>query len=214
MMLYQNLKKTMIKKSFFRGVKLNRIADMKCPKCLYFDKCISEFFEKVEYPMCSWDQNCLNFLSREDNIKNKVIKGGIHFDDYGNVLFNNNFNLYEREIKRFYIISLNTKNQFKGWHGHKNESKYCFCVKGIVKIGMVKIDNFENPQKDLVPDWYILKENDCEILHIPGGYANGAMKIDKNDMAGKVLFFSNMTLEESQNDDYRYDRNNWINNRR
>jgi len=184
------------------------VVNMDCLKCFYFEKCVDTLYDKIPIGI-KFVQNCKNYLFEHDIIKNRIIKGGIYYDEFGNLLFNNDFRIDLNKIKRFYIVSLDNRYQFKGWHGHKKEEKYCLCLSGMVKTGMVKIDNFDNPSRDLVSEWYILKENDCEILHIPGGYANGLMKIDKNNNQSKVLFFSNMSISESANDDFRYGVDIW-----
>lgn len=185
------------------------IVNNNCLDCMYFKKCVDTLYDKIPDTL-KFVQNCKNYLFNGNEIKDKIIKGGIYHDDYGSILFNNNFHINLNNIKRFYVSLMVNKYHFKGWHGHKIEGKYCLCLTGIAKIGMVKIDNFQNPSKDLISEWYILKENDCEILYIPGGYANGLMSIV--NIESKVLFFSTMSISESMDDDYRYDKDMWIEN--
>ena len=138
----------------------------------------------------------------EDNMsKPEIFTGGLVKNEDGSIQFNNDFKIKLLDIQRYYTISLFNKN-FRGWHGHKQEHKYCLCLDGSVKIGAVEIDNWDNPSKNLIPLWYDLKEDDCKILHIPGGYANGVMNL--NDTDSRIMFFSNFTLSESENDDYRF----------
>ncbi|MEX2350283.1 MAG: hypothetical protein WD554_05335, partial [Flavobacteriaceae bacterium] len=54
---------------------------------------------------------------------------------------------------------------------------------------------------------YILKEEDGDVLFIPGGYVSGIKSITEN---AKLGVFSNFTLEESIKDDYRYDKERWF----
>lgn len=176
-----------------------------CLSCLFFEKCISDEVSRFS----QFVFNCKNYQSENVFFKEKIFKGGISKNETGELLFNNNLKINLYNIKRFYTVSLYNKNEFRGWHGHKNENKYCLCLSGVIKIGMVKINNFENPSKDLIPEWYILTENDCEILHIPGGYANGIMKIDRDESKSRILFFSDISIGETEKDDYRYDKDLW-----
>jgi dTDP-4-dehydrorhamnose 3,5-epimerase len=43
---------------------------------------------------------------------------------------------------------------------------------------------------------------------IPGGYANGFKALEDNS---RLLAFSNLSLEESRQDDYRFEKNMWKN---
>ena len=51
-----------------------------------------------------------------------------------------------------------------------------------------------------------LSENNPQILFVPKGYANGIMNLEPNS---KLLVFSDMTLLESGNDDYRFAYDYW-----
>jgi hypothetical protein len=45
-----------------------------------------------------------------------------------------------------------------------------------------------------------------DLLSIPEGYANGAMNLEENS---KIIYFSSSDLEDSLNDDYRFDSKYW-----
>ena len=62
------------------------------------------------------------------------------------------------------------------------------------------------PSDDLLVDEFVLSEVDSQILKIPVGYANGFKALEDNF---KMLVFSNNSLEESKQDDYRFDKNMW-----
>lgn len=138
----------------------------------------------------------------EDNIK--LFNGGLAVDDRGQVSFVNDFNF--ENVKRFYIVSNHKQGFIRAWHGHKNESKYLSVISGTALIGAVKIDNWEKPSKDLKPDRFVLTEKKPQVLYIPKGYANGFKTLTADT---RIIFYSTSNLEESLNDDFRFDSRYW-----
>jgi len=138
----------------------------------------------------------------------KIIKysGGISYDDRGHIVYNNDFIF--NNIKRFYIIENDKNNFIRAWHAHKKEIKYFFCIKGKFQISLIKIDNFKNPSKKLKSKSYILDSNISEILRVPKGYANGTMNLKQGS---QLMVFSNLTLKQSLNDDFRFPFDYWNN---
>ena len=133
-----------------------------------------------------------------------IIDGGLAVDDRGSLRFFNTFSF--EGIKRFYVVS-NHKSEFiRAWHGHKNEGKYIFVAVGSAVVAAVKLDDWEKPSKDLPIYRHVLSAEKPAILYIPPGYANGSMTLTDD---AKILFFSTSTLEESKNDDFRFDANYW-----
>jgi|TARA_B100001971_G_scaffold208230_1_gene229723 dTDP-4-dehydrorhamnose 3,5-epimerase len=139
-----------------------------------------------------------------ENEKTKLISGGLSVDDRGSVSYVNDFNF--KNVKRFYIVNNHKRDFIRAWHAHKNEAKYVMIVKGSALIGAVAMDNWEQPSKKLSVDRYVLSDESPSILYIPKGYANGFMTLTENC---KIIFFSTSTLEESINDDYRFDALYW-----
>lgn len=138
----------------------------------------------------------------QDNVV--FIEGGIAVDDRGQLLFCNDFDM--SPVKRFYAVS-NHKPQFiRAWHAHKNEAKFVFVPRGSALVCTVKIDNWENPSKDLQINRYVLSAKKPGVLFVPKGYANGFMTLEDRT---QVMFFSDRTLTESKGDDYRYDSRYW-----
>lgn len=133
-----------------------------------------------------------------------IINGGLSVDDRGQVSFVNDFNF--ENVKRFYQVSNHKQGFVRAWHGHKNEAKYVYVSKGDALIGAVKIDNFDNPSKDLEVKKFILSSKKPSILFIPTGYANGFMSLNEDTI---IQFFSTSTLQDSLNDDYRYNARFW-----
>ena len=141
--------------------------------------------------------------------KPHIISGGSHKDNRGELIYFNDFDM--SAIKRFYQITNHQSpvinDQIRAWQGHKIEEKYFHVNQGIFLIAVVKIDNWNNPSEDLKTEKFILTSKEPQILHIPAGYANGIKAIDENSI---LTIYSTVSLEESLKDDYRYDKNLWM----
>lgn len=130
---------------------------------------------------------------------------GIYYVDERGVLIANN-NLILNDFKRFYVIRNHKLNFVRAWHGHKLESKAIICLRGAVKVGIVPINDFSNPNRNQKVTTFVLDSSKAEILKVPSGYANGFMNLTED---AELLIFSDKTLEESENDDFRYPFDYW-----
>ena len=133
-----------------------------------------------------------------------IIEGGLSIDDRGEVSFVNDFDF--KGIKRFYTIKNHKNNFVRAWHGHKIEKKYFTVNSGSVLVCCVKIDDWKTPSKNLYVHRFFLSEKKPSVLFVPNGYANGFMSLTNKDI---ISIFSNLSLEESLNDDFRYSSNYW-----
>jgi len=143
--------------------------------------------------------------------KPQIITGGKQSDDRGELIYFNDFDM--SGVKRFYQIanastSSATSYPIRAWQGHKFEEKYFYVNQGTFFIAVVKIDDWSYPSKNLKAEKYILTAKEPKILNIPAGYANGIKPLEANSL---LIIYSTVTLEESLKDDYRYDKNLWIN---
>lgn len=138
------------------------------------------------------------------DIKPELIKGGLVVDDRGAVSFVNDFNFVG--VKRFYTVENHRQGFVRAWHAHKNEAKYIMAIKGSALIGAVQIDNWDNPSKDSKVYRFVLSDKSPAVLFIPPGFANGFMSLTDDT---KLIFFSTSELNESLNDDYRYESRYW-----
>lgn len=136
--------------------------------------------------------------------KPTIIPGGVAVDDRGSVRFINDFGF--ENVKRFYMVDNHKQGFVRAWHGHKKEGKYVLVVSGSALIGAVKVDDWENPSKDLQPEKFVLSATKPSILFIPAGYANGFMSLSPDT---KLMFFSTSTLEQSMGDDIRFHARFW-----
>ncbi len=133
-----------------------------------------------------------------------IYKGGLAVDDRGAVSFVNEFDF--NGVKRFYVVENHKQGFIRAWHGHKIEAKYVSVVKGSAVIAAVKIDNWDKPSKDLEVKRFVLSEKNPSILFIPSGYANGFMSLTEDT---KLIFYSTSSLEDSKEDDYRFESRYW-----
>ena len=133
-----------------------------------------------------------------------VINGGRHEDNRGKLIY---FNLLDiKSVKRFYSIHIFDTETIRAWQGHKKESKWFYVTAGTFKIVLVKIDDWINPSGNLNTKEFILNINDDKVLIVPGGFATGLKALEKES---KLMVFSDFTLEESLNDNFRFDKNLW-----
>jgi dTDP-4-dehydrorhamnose 3,5-epimerase len=133
-----------------------------------------------------------------------LISGGLSCDDRGEVGYVNDFHF--DDVKRFYTVSNHSQGFVRAWHGHRRERKYVTAVSGAALVGAVRIDDWDKPSPQLVPERFVLSAHKPAVLCIPPGYANGFMSLTP-DL--KLMFFSASTLEESLGDDIRYDSRYW-----
>jgi dTDP-4-dehydrorhamnose 3,5-epimerase-like enzyme len=125
-------------------------------------------------------------------------------DERGYLRFSNSFDL--TQYVRFYDVINWQSNFIRAWHGHKHEAKAALIREGSVMICLVKVDNWESPSKELKITKYFLSDKNPKILEIPSGYAHGFMSLEPNT---KVTFYSDKKLDNSLEDDYRFDYNFW-----
>ncbi len=130
------------------------------------------------------------------------IEGGIFQDNRGIIRFVNDFNF--EGIKRFYQVENHKKGFVRAWQGHKTEEKYVYVSSGTALVAIVPIDAEKGDLSQVKT--FILTEKSPSVLHIPAGYYNGVMNFED---ATKIILFSNLTLEESQNDFFRRDYDYW-----
>ena len=135
----------------------------------------------------------------------KVIDGEIFRDQRGQISSLNAFRF--PGVERFYFIHHPDTSVIRGWHGHQHEKKWFYCVKGAFTIGLVEIDDWENPSPELKAQKYHLTEQESRIICVPEGYANCI----KASIPGSILLvFSGKTLPEAYSDSWRYDSKLWI----
>ncbi|MGG5902521.1 WxcM-like domain-containing protein [Sphingobacterium daejeonense] len=136
----------------------------------------------------------------------QFIQGGISKDNRGQIRFVNDFDM--KEIKRFYIIKNNELELVRGWRAHKIEKRWFYVIKGSFKFGLVKIDDWSNPSKDLFVNTFVLKSDDLRVAYIPQGYGTAFQAIDDDS---ELLVFADHYLDHAKFDDYTYHENYFLN---
>ena len=127
-----------------------------------------------------------------------LLEGKKHQDERGIITFNNDFDA--SQIKRIYTIENTFLDFIRGWQGHKIEQRWFACMQGSFEIAVIEINNFENPSKDLIPEYFILKTNNLDFLHIKSGCITAIKAKEENS---KLLVLADYSINEIQ-DEYRF----------
>lgn len=138
--------------------------------------------------------------------KIEVIEGEIFRDYRGQISSVNSFHF--EDIRRAYFIHHPDISVIRGWHGHQNERKWFYCLKGNFSVALVKIDNWDNPSKDLIPEIFHLSDENSRLVCVPSGYANCLKAYSPGSI---MLVLSDKTLEDAKDDSWRYEKNLWVN---
>ncbi len=138
--------------------------------------------------------------------KPELIEGGSFTDERGTVAFVNDFDL--KDVRRFYTITHPETETVRAWQGHREESKWFYCLRGSFRVAVVKIDDWENPSDKLPASSFTLNESESQVLFVPPGFANGFRALKPGS---ELLVFSDKSLDESAGDDFRFDKNLWYN---
>jgi dTDP-4-dehydrorhamnose 3,5-epimerase len=124
----------------------------------------------------------------------------LHKDERGEIRFCNEFDLHP--FHRFYSISSGKENQIRAWQGHKIERKVFLPLSGKTKIVLVEITDFSTPKAGKIVEFLLDFENPV-LLVVPEGYANG---IQFKSQKSSIMVFSNLSLQDSITDDFRFNK--------
>lgn len=128
----------------------------------------------------------------------KIIRGGYHCDDRGNLRFNNDFDV--TKIKRFYTIQNRNTSIIRGWQGHKIEQRWFSAIQGKFSIKVIKIDDWKNPSRDLEVKKIIVSDNRLDVLHVPAGCITCLQALEEG---AKLLVMADYLLGETE-DEFRF----------
>lgn len=134
----------------------------------------------------------------------RLFTGNIGIDDRGEVGFVNEFDF--AGVKRFYTVLNHRAGFIRAWHGHRREAKYVTVVQGAALIGAVPVDDWAAPDRQAPVSRHVLSSRKPSVLYIPPGHCNGFMSLTED---AKLMFFSTATLDESRDDDIRFDARYW-----
>ena len=126
-----------------------------------------------------------------------VIQGNSYEDQRGSISYNNSFDASSK--KRIYVIE-NNLGYIRKWQGHKIEHRWFSAIKGSFEIQLIKVDNWDNPNRQLGKITFKLSEENLDILHVPAGFISSIKSFKEGE---KLLVMSNYPLGEV-NDDYKY----------
>ena len=124
-------------------------------------------------------------------------------DERGTVSFTNDLNL--QKAVRTYKVENSQLKTVRAWHGHKVEEKWVNVEQGEFLVCVVKVDDFNSPSKNSEIQTYKMSPKDG-FLYIPPNFANGAMNLTEDNA---IRYYSSSTLEESLNDDFRFESDYW-----
>lgn len=132
------------------------------------------------------------------------IQGSAHTDERGILKYNNAFDL--SLIKRFYTIAPASTDFKRGWQGHKIEQRWFTALEGSFEIRAIRVDNWENPDRDLEQQTFTLAAATLDVLHIPAGYITCIQALEVNAVLGVFADYQVGALD----DEYRYELNYFI----
>lgn len=142
--------------------------------------------------------------SKEVNSKPQIIEGDSFTDARGTIRFVNDFDF--KGVQRFYTITHPDTQTVRAWQGHKKETKYFYVTKGSFQLYWVMVDDWTNPSTTLPVHSEILTANQSRVMVLPGGHVNGFHALEPDST---MVVFSDMTLEESKADDFRFPQSTW-----
>ena len=131
----------------------------------------------------------------------KVITGGNHTDKRGTLTFNNDFDA--SDIKRIYTIENESTKTIRAWQGHKIESRWFSAIKGSFEIKLIRIENWENPDKNTEVSSIIINDKNLDTLCVPNGYVSSIQALEENS---KLLAMSDYKLGAIK-DEYKFSPN-------
>lgn len=124
----------------------------------------------------------------------KIISGGKHRDERGNLFFNNDLDF--GQVKRIYFIENINTSIVRGWQGHKIEKRWFSAVSGKIKISVKNIAMLN----DLEIFEFILDSNTMDYLYIPENHIIAIRSLEENS---KLMVMADYGLGEI-NDEYRF----------
>jgi len=132
------------------------------------------------------------------------VAGGKFADERGTVSFFNDFKM--DAVKRFYIIEPINTDTIRAWQGHRHEKKWFYVTTGSFRVAIIKPNDWQNPSRDLKPMVFGLSSLESMLLFVPAGHVTGFRALEKGS---KLIVFSDKTLDESKDDDFRFDVKMW-----
>jgi len=73
-------------------------------------------------------------------------------------------------------------------------------------MGVVRLDDWEQPRPDLPVARYRLSAAQPQVLHVPPGHATGWTNLEQNPV---LMIFSSGKIENAKTDDFRFALGYW-----
>lgn len=125
-------------------------------------------------------------------------------DHRGTVSFVNDFDM--ALVKRVYWIKHDDCVFIRGWQGHLKERKWFCATAGSFEMKLLATDSFSAPFEKVRLFSFVLNSEEPSIIYAPGGFLSSFRAVK----AGSVLqVYSDCTLEQSKDDDYRFPLDKW-----
>lgn len=131
--------------------------------------------------------------------KIQAFQGGIAKDHRGEIRFVNDFDM--TLVKRFYIIKNADTVLVRGWRAHRIEQRWFYVLSGSFVVDLVKIDNWDNPSRELHIETKLVKASDQHVLHVPAGWGTAFRAEEENS---ELLVFADHGISHAENDDHTY----------
>lgn len=128
-----------------------------------------------------------------------LLKGNRYRDQRGTLTYNNDFDA--SVVKRIYTIENASTDFVRGWQGHAIEQRWFAAMVGSFQISIIKVNDFEEPSKDLPIEKYILNDSALTYLHVPSGYITAIQALES---PSKLLVLADYGLGEIV-DEYRFE---------
>ncbi len=129
----------------------------------------------------------------------QTISGGIAQDQRGSIRFVNDFNL--TAVKRFYIIENSSTEIVRGWRAHRTEQRWFFILEGGFSMSYVKVDDWDQPSRELEVSEISWRASDNSVVHVPAGFATAFRALEARS---KLLVFADFGIEHAKDDDFTY----------
>ncbi|WP_423736766.1 hypothetical protein [Chitinophaga caseinilytica] len=135
-----------------------------------------------------------------------LISGNDFQDARGKLTFVNDFDM--SAVRRFYTIEHPDTAVVRAWQGHRVERKWFHVLEGAFEISVVKPDDWSQPSGELPVTTFKLEAGNPQVLAVPSGNATGFRATVANS---KMIVFSDQSLDDSKQDDFRFPGHLWRN---
>lgn len=106
------------------------------------------------------------------------LKGDKYSDVRGTLTYNNAFDA--SAIKRIYTIENASTDFVRGWQGHQIEQRWFAAMSGSFAITVIRVDNFDQSNENLVGEKTVLTSEELSYLHIEAGCITAIQALEED----------------------------------